>query len=124
MACEKIASDKVVFNFRLSSAFDINYGRCQFKERSVIKFLMPRLVLQGVGVHILFSCISPKKLIIGLKLCAPPCQVLAGGLLLVLPPNVLLRIVLLNLILAALFYVFWLEVALVWFAVTYYPQEK
>ena len=63
------------------------------------KFLMNGLELQGGGLRVGFSYIYPIILIIVLKLHYQPCQVLSAGLFLVFPPNVLLRVALLNLIL-------------------------
>ena len=82
------------------------------------KCLMLELALKGGGLCLVFSCVSPIVLIIGFKIYAPPCQVLSTGVFIVLPPNVLDRVALMNLMLTAPFSVFRLQVALVWFAVT------
>ena len=82
------------------------------------KCLMLELVLQGGGVCLVFSCVSPIVLIIGFKIYAPPCQVLYTGVFIVLSPNLLDHVALLNLMLTSPFSVFRLQVALVWFDVT------
>ena len=64
------------------------------------KFMMSGLALLRGVVRIVFFLISPKILSIGLKIHAPTCQVLVASLFILLPPNVLLHVVLLNLMLA------------------------
>ena len=78
------------------------------KSRNAVsfKFLVPWLELQVFGVCVVLSCITPIILIIGLKLHALPCQLLAAGLLLVLLPHMLLPIVLLDLILVVGFSIY------------------
>ena len=68
-------------------------------------FMMLGLVLKGGEACVFISCIDPIILIISLMIHAPDCNLFAASLFLMLPPNMLLHVALLKLVLEELFVV-------------------